>query len=63
MLSEMIKGFMNVFMISGTRLNDSFSGGQFFTKHYHTPFRFDWNGNGGGILIYVRDDIPTKVIH
>ena len=28
-----------------------------------TPFRFDWNGSGGGILIYVRDDIPTKVIH
>ena len=63
MLSEMIKGFVDMFMISETKLDDSFSGGQFFIEGYHTPFRFDRNGNAGGILIYVREDIPAKVIH
>ena len=63
MLSEMIKGFVDMFMISETKLDDSFPGGQFFIEGYHTPFRFDRNGNAGGILIYVRKDIPAKVIH
>ena len=26
------------------------------------PFRIDRNVNGGGILFYVREDIPTKVL-
>ena len=41
MLSEMITGFVDVFMISETNLDDSFPGDQFFIKGYHTPFRFD----------------------
>ena len=49
----MIKGFADVFIISQTKLDGSFPGGQFFIKGYHTPFKFDQNGNGGGILIYV----------
>ena len=63
MLSELIKGFVDVFMISETKLDDSFSEGQFLIDSYHTPFRYDRNGNGGGILLYVREDIPAKVIH
>ena len=62
MLSEMIKGFVDMFMISETKLDDNFPGGQFFIEGYHTPFRFDRNGNAGGILIYVRENIPAKVI-
>ena len=60
MLSETIKGFVDVFMISETKLDDSFPGGQFFIEGYHTPFRFDQNGNGWGVL---REDTPAKIIH
>ena len=63
MLSEMIKGFAGVFIISETKLDNSSTGGQFFIEGYHTRFRFDRNGNSGGILLYVREDIQTKVIH
>ena len=63
MLSKLIKGSTDVFIISETKLDDSFPEVQFFIDGYHTPFRYDRNGNGGGILLYVREDIPTKVIH
>ena len=63
MVSELIKGFVDVFMISETKLDDCFPEGQFFTDGYHTPFRYDINGNDGSILLYVREDIPAKVIH
>ena len=39
MLSELIKGFVDVFMISETKLDDSFPESQFFIDGYHTPFR------------------------
>ena len=55
MVSELIKGFVDVFMISETKLDHSFPEGQFFIDGYHTPFRYDRNGNGG--------DIPAKVNH
>ena len=57
-----VKGFVDVFIISETKLDNSFPGGQFFIEGYNTPLRFDRNGNGGGILLYVRDDIQAEVI-
>ena len=26
------------------------------------PYRFDRNRNGGGVIIYVREDIPSKFL-
>ena len=63
MLSKLIKGFVDVFMISETKLDDSFPEGQFFIDGYHTPFRFNRNGNGVCIFLNVCKDILEKVIH
>ena len=63
MLSELIKGFVDVFMTSETKLDDSFPEGQFFIDGYHKPFSYDRNGNGGSIFLYVHEDIMAKVIH
>ena len=62
MVSELMKGFVDIF-ISKTKLDDSFPEGQFFIDGYHTPFRYDRDSNGGGIFLYVSEDIPAKVIH
>ena len=47
-------------MITETKLDDSFPTMQFNIEGYHT-FRLDRNEYGGGILIYVRDDIPSNI--
>ena len=62
-LTEMVKGFVDIFLISESKLHDSFPEGQFIIDGYHAPFRFDRHGNGGGLLLYVREDIPAKVLH
>ena len=49
-------------MISELKLDDRFSHGQSLIDRFHTPFRFDRNKNGGGILLYVREDIPAKIL-
>ena len=49
-------------MESETKLDDTFPASQFLMQGYSTPFRKDWTSKGGGILLYVREDIPCKVI-
>ena len=49
-------------MISETRIDVSFSTGHFLLNGYSTPFRLDRNAHGGGILLYVREDIPSKLL-
>ena len=46
--------------ISETKLDDSFPAGQFRIPGYASPFRLDLNQNGGGILVFVREDIPLS---
>ena len=49
-------------MISETKLDQSFPNGQFRIHGFSEPYRFDINGNGGGIFLYIREDIPSKLI-
>ena len=49
-------------MISETKIDASFPIGQFFLNGYSTPFRLDCNAHGGGTLLYVREDIPSKLL-
>ena len=49
-------------MISETKLDASFPTGQFHIHGFSEPYRFDRNSSGGGILLYIREDIPSKFI-
>ena len=35
---------------------------KFFTEEYHAPFRLDPIRYEGGIILYIREDIPPKVL-
>ena len=48
-------------MISETKLDESFPSMQFNINRYNIS-RSDRNDKGGGILMYVCDDIPCKLI-
>ena len=39
-----------------------FPEGQFFLDGFGTPFRLDRNRNFGGILLFIRNDIPAKLV-
>ena len=48
-------------MISETKLDNSFPRSQFRLPGY-TALRLDRTANGGGLLFYLRDDIPVKLL-
>ena len=51
---------INIFFITETKLDSTFPTSQFLIKGYSEPNRFDRNRNGGDVLIYVQEVIPSK---
>ena len=61
-LVDQIKGNVDILVISETKLDASFSVGQFKIPGFKTPFRRDRNKHGGGIMVFVREGISSKLI-
>ena len=62
LLTQQISGSVNIFMLSVTKLYSSFPNGQFLIPGYGTPCRIDRNCQREGIMLFVRDDIPYKLL-
>ena len=58
----MVSGYFDVIIVTETKLDDSFPKAQFCIDGFSIPYRLDRNRNGGGLMIYVRDDIPSKML-
>ena len=58
----MVENNADIFLISKTKLNDSFPSFQFKICDFSMPYRYDRNSMGGGILLYIRDDISAKLL-
>ena len=61
-LSFMVENNEEILLISETKLDDSFPSGQFKICGFSMPYRYDRNSMGGGLLLYIRYDIPTKLL-
>ena len=61
-LQHIIKNNVDVLVVTEMKLDSSFPNGQFSINGFARPLRRDRNKNGGGVMIFVKDDIPTKEI-
>ena len=60
MLQEIVQEKMDILLVSGTKLDPFFPSSQFAIKDFSVPFRLDRNISGGGIMLFVREEIPSK---
>ena len=49
-------------LVSETKLDDSFPMAHFLLDGFSKPYRLDRCSNGGGILLYVKDDISSRLL-
>ena len=61
-LAEIVSNNIDVLVIQETKLDATFPEGQFLIPGFKKPFRRDRDKHGGGILIYVRNDIPSREV-
>ena len=52
----------DILIITETKLDNTYPVYQFHIDGYSIPFRLDRNKNGRGAIIYVKEDIPSKVL-
>ena len=62
-LADIIKYNIDILMIPESKVDHSFRDGQFFLDDFGTSFRLDRNRNGGGIMLFIRNDIPAKIVY
>ena len=62
-LQHIIQNKVDMLVLTETKIDSSFSNLQFYTEVFFLPFRLDRNVHEGGILIYIREDIPCKVLN
>ena len=63
LMKIMLTHYIDILMITETKLDDSFSVSQFGIDGFSTPFRLDRNKNGGGILLYIRSYIVASKLN
>ena len=57
MLSMSVVQYVDILMLSETKLDSTFLSIQSLINGFSVPHRFDQNSKGGGILLFVRDKI------
>ena len=61
-LINLITPYVDILLVSETKIDASFPLKQFFIEGYFPPYRLDRSINGGGLLLYIREHIPSKVL-
>ena len=63
LLKEVIKDNIDILVITKTKLDNNFPLSQFKMEGFSLPYRKDFNHQGGGVMIFVRDDLACKELH
>ena len=57
MLSMSVAQYVDILILSETKLDSTFPSIQFLINGFSVPHRLDQNSKGSGILLYLRDKI------
>ena len=58
-MKVLLQGNIDILVLTETKIDSYFSSNQLILEGYSKPFRLDRKRNGG-LLVYVREDIPCK---
>ena len=62
-MQHIINKNIDVLLISETKIDSPFLSVQFHLEGFAIPYRLDRNATAGGILFYIREDIPLKLLN
>ena len=61
-LETLVGDLVDVLSIAETKIDDSFSSSSLMINSFKRPYRLDISDSSGGILTYVRKDIPSRLL-
>ena len=63
LLAEAVMGNVDILMVIKTKIDKSFPTSQSIIPTFTTPYRFDRTKDGGVILVYIGEDILSKLLN
>ena len=61
-LREIVLKYVDVLVITESKPDDTFLTSEFLVTGFSIPHRLDQNRNGGGIMIFICDYIPSRLL-
>ena len=61
-MSSLISVNIDILIVVETKLDSSFPSKQLVIPDFHHPFRLDINRRSGGLLVYIKVSITTRVL-
>ena len=62
MLTSVIASEIDILLLSETKLDETFPLEQFLISGFAKPLRLDRNSKGDGIMLFIRDNIPFRLL-
>ena len=59
-IMDLIGNHLDVFLISETKIDDSFPDSQFYYNGFAAPYRRDRALGGGALMLFVNQNLPSK---
>ena len=61
-LKLMVQHKVDILVLTETKIDSSFLNQQFHIEGFCLPYRLNRNKHGRGVLVYIREDIPSKIL-
>ena len=61
-LVPLVKDNIDILMLSETKLDSSFPHAEFSIESYSKAYRSDKDQNGGGLILFIREGLPSKLL-
>ena len=58
---ELVVGNVDILCIAETKLDPLFPNSQFLIPGFHKPLRMDVSSRRGGLLVYIKSSLPSKI--
>ena len=62
-LAEFVENNVDVLAIAETKIDNSFTIASLEIEGYSPPIRLDSSKSSGGLLVYVNENIPSKILN
>ena len=61
-LKDIVMQHIDILVLTETKLDDTFPTAKFLVNGFPEPYRLDRNRKGGGVMVYIREDIQSKLL-
>ena len=59
---DIVMQYIDILALTETKLDATFTKAQFLLNGFSEPYRFDRSRNGGAVMIYIHENVPSKLL-